>query len=121
MSVSIFRATERETAYIAICGAFTPNLRRRRFLASSHHEKEAAKGIIDKGEDELLEQHPTRILGILPPTFANPDSLLGRWLTRVLFWNTQRAAERKYYHARCQLLQVDEHLDSALAFSGTGE
>jgi preprotein translocase subunit SecA len=72
-------------------------------------------------EDELLDQHPARVFGILSPAWVNPDSALGRWLGKVLFWNTQCAAERKYYHVRCQLLQLDEHMDSALAFTGSGE
>ncbi len=72
-------------------------------------------------EDELLDQHPARIFGLLPRAWANPTSAPGRWLGRVLFWSTQRAAERKHYRARCQLLQLDEHMDTALAFSGSGE
>jgi len=33
----------------------------------------------------------------------------------------QRAAQRKHFHLRRDLLKMDESLDSALAFSGKGE
>jgi hypothetical protein len=52
---------------------------------------------------------------------ADPDSGYGRWFGRALFRSTQRAAERRHYRMRRDLLKMDEALDSALAFAGTGE
>jgi len=72
-------------------------------------------------EDEVLEAHPARIFGLLPASWADPRSGLGRWLGRALFRSTQRASERRHYRMRRDLLKMDEALDSALAFAGTGE
>jgi preprotein translocase subunit SecA len=72
-------------------------------------------------EDEILEAHPSRVLGFLGPQRLNPVSRPGRWLADRLFRNCQRTAERRFYRARCDLLKMDENVDSALAFSGAGE
>jgi hypothetical protein len=42
---------------------------------------------------------------------------LGKLLVRA----TQRAAERAHYRMRCDLLLLDENVDTSLAFSGAGE
>jgi preprotein translocase subunit SecA len=72
-------------------------------------------------EDELLKAHPAPLLGLVGPDRLSAGSVAGRWLSRLLIRNSQRAAERRHFHMRRDLLKLDESLDSALAFSGRGE
>jgi preprotein translocase subunit SecA len=72
-------------------------------------------------EDELLVQHPVRILGPLGRRRADPRSILGRGLGRLLLRAAQRAAEREHSRARRELLRLDASLEASLAFSGRGE
>ena len=50
-----------------------------------------------------------------------PDSGIGRLLGRFLFRRAQHSAERRHFHMRRDLLNLDESVDNALAFSGQGE
>ena len=43
------------------------------------------------------------------------------WIGRVTLRRAQRAAERTHARMRGDLLRMDEHLESALAFSGRPE
>jgi preprotein translocase subunit SecA len=72
-------------------------------------------------EDELLEAHPAPAFGVIRPAWIDPAGIAGQWMGRRAFRNSQRAAERRYYLARCDLLKLDESVENALAFSGTGE
>ncbi len=72
-------------------------------------------------EDELLQAHPSSVFGLVRPGWIRPDRFAGQWLGQRAFRNSQRAAERRYYRARCDLLKLDESVENALAFSGTGE
>jgi preprotein translocase subunit SecA len=46
---------------------------------------------------------------------------VSRWLTSLIIWVTHRAAERRGTAIRKQMLDMDEHLDNVLAFSGQSE
>src|SRR6266850_262382 len=72
-------------------------------------------------EDELLRSHPAPILSRIRADRVDPGSTAGRWLATYLVSSSQRAAERKHYLMRRDLLKFDESVDSALAFSGKGE
>ena len=72
-------------------------------------------------EDELLRSHPAPILARIRAQSVNPESTPGRWLAAFLVRSSQRAAERKHFLMRRDLLKIDESVDSALAFSGRGE
>ncbi len=72
-------------------------------------------------EDELLRLHAVRTLGLLGPGSVDPRSRFGRLLGKLLFRRTQRAAERKHFLMRRDLMKLDESVESALAFSGSGE
>jgi preprotein translocase subunit SecA len=72
-------------------------------------------------EDELLKSHPAPILSRMRAERMDPGAAPGRWLAAYLVRSSQRAAERRHYHMRRDLLQFDESVDSALAFSGKGE
>jgi len=72
-------------------------------------------------EDELLSAHPARVLGLLGPERIPLGGPAGRLPARRLFRKSQRAAERKYFQARRDLLRLDENVESSLAFSGRGE
>ena len=71
-------------------------------------------------EDELLTAHGGmwRRLALL---LAGPDGPARRWIARLAFRRAQRAAERLHERMRADLLKLDEHLESALAFSGRPE
>jgi preprotein translocase subunit SecA len=72
-------------------------------------------------EDEMLRARPARAFGVLPATLIDPATLPGRWLALRVFRRAQRAAEREHFLIRRDLLKIDEHVDTALAFSGRGE
>jgi len=64
-------------------------------------------------EDELVTAYGSRLwrwFGVALP-----------WLGRLVFRRAQRAAERLHSRMRRDLLKMDEHLDTALAFSGRRE
>jgi len=71
--------------------------------------------------DEILDAHPARALGLLGRSWADPGTMLGRWVARRLVLGSQCSAERRHYLARRDLLRFDESLDATLAFSGAGE
>jgi hypothetical protein len=49
--------------------------------------------------------------------FVRPDGSVPRRLARLVVRRAQRAAERRHARARRDLVRVDDHLDTALAFS----
>jgi preprotein translocase subunit SecA len=72
-------------------------------------------------EDELLKAHPAPLVGFLKPRRINPATTMGGRLALLAIRNSQRAAERRHFRMRRDLLKMDESLESALAFSGRGE
>ena len=77
--------------------------------------------VIASLEDDLLRAHlPERIVD-LAGRFLDPATPAGRFVALALFRIAQRAAERRHYRARRELLRMDEQLENALAFSGKGE
>jgi len=72
-------------------------------------------------EDELLKAHPVNVIGLIGSRWVNPDTGVGRWLGRMLFNKSQRAAERAHHSARRQLMMLDANIENILAFSGQGE
>jgi preprotein translocase subunit SecA len=72
-------------------------------------------------EDELLESHPARALGVLGRGSAGRSGPFRGWVGRRLVDASQRLAERRHHRMRRDLLKFDESLDAALAFSGAGE
>ena len=72
-------------------------------------------------EDEVLEAHLPERAADLGRRLAGSGTGPGRLFGRLLFWWAQVSAERRHYRVRCDLLKLDEHVESALAFSGQGE
>jgi preprotein translocase subunit SecA len=72
-------------------------------------------------EDELLVVHGPRLWRHLAARLAKPGRPVTRGFCKLGFRQAQRAAEHAYSRARQELLKHDEHLESALAFSGRGE
>jgi len=72
-------------------------------------------------EDELVMVYAGRFWRWASRLTARPGHpALGR-IAALAFRQAQRGAERAYSRARQELLKLDEHLESALAFSGRRE
>ena len=67
--------------------------------------------------DEFFGQWPQRLLLRL----GKPDAPAAPWLTKLLVFTAQRAAEARHRRLRRDLLKLDENLGDMLAFSGRGE
>jgi len=67
-------------------------------------------------EDELIGSH-ARTTRRVAAGFVRPDGSVPRRLARLVVRRAQRAAERRHARARRDLVRVDDHLDTALAFS----
>jgi preprotein translocase subunit SecA len=71
-------------------------------------------------EDELMTRyggwwrHLARWVG-------GRDGRVPSWMTRWIFRRAQRRAERLHARMRADLLCLDQHLETALAFSGRPE
>jgi preprotein translocase subunit SecA len=72
-------------------------------------------------EDELIEVHGGGVWKWLAHAIARPGRPVLAWLGALAFRRAQRAAERLHSRMRRDLLKLDEHLESALAFSGRTE
>lgn len=72
-------------------------------------------------EDELIKAHGGRGWRWLATSFQPPDRPVPGWIGRLACWWAQRKAEGLYARVRRDLLKHDEHLASALAFSGRSE
>jgi preprotein translocase subunit SecA len=72
-------------------------------------------------EDELLLVHGHRPGRRLAACLARASRPAAWWIGGLLIRQAQRAAERAHSRARRQLLRFDEHMETALAFSGRGE
>jgi len=81
----------------------------------------------DPGSGEAIVSLEDEIAGHAPRwmwlvrSFVRRDGSLPTWMARFAIGRAQRAAERTYARARADLLRFDEHLESTLAFSGSGE
>jgi preprotein translocase subunit SecA len=72
-------------------------------------------------EDELFQVYcPTLLALMLRRLVPNRRPLLG-WFARMIARIPQRSAERRHARTRRQLLEMDERLGDALAFSGRSE
>lgn len=72
-------------------------------------------------EDEIIETQGGRLGRLLIRGIEQGHEIPGPLLNEVLFRHAQKNAERKFARARADLLRMDEHLDSTLAFSGVPE
>ena len=75
---------------------------------------------IVSAEDELPRIHSRGVWKVLSSTGAGPKRLPSP-LRALNLKAAQRSAERLHRRMRRDLLKIDEHLDSALAFSGKSE
>ena len=67
-------------------------------------------------DDELLSSH-AHTARRLATVFIRPDGSVPRRLARLVVRRAQRAAERRHARARRDLVRMDDHLDTVLAFS----
>lgn len=72
-------------------------------------------------EDELPKLHSHGIWKLLRRAAANPRQVYPSALRSLNLRVAQRSAERLHRRMRRDLLKLDEHLDSTLAFSGRSE
>ena len=72
-------------------------------------------------EDELPKLHSHGIWKVLRRAAANPRQVYPSALRSLNLRVAQRSAERLHRRMRRDLLKIDEHLDSTLAFSGRSE
>jgi preprotein translocase subunit SecA len=70
-------------------------------------------------QDELAEMYLHRLLRRLVPVVAH--RALSGYTRAIVLKIAQRSAERLHFHMRRDLLEMDEQLDSTLAFSGKAE
>jgi preprotein translocase subunit SecA len=76
--------------------------------------------VIASLDDELLLRH-AGVWRRAARLAAGRGGALPSWLARLAFRRAQRCAERLHTRTRMDLLRLDEHLETALAFSGTQE
>ena len=73
-------------------------------------------------EDELISVYINgTIQWIAGSILRNTGSFMGRWIGKVLFRISQRAADRLHARMRHDLLKMDEQLGESLAFTGRPE
>jgi preprotein translocase subunit SecA len=72
-------------------------------------------------EDELVTVYAGRFWRWASRLIAAPAQPVTGPISALAFRWAQRGAERTYSRSRQELLKLDEHLESALAFSGGGE
>ncbi|HWU36333.1 MAG TPA: hypothetical protein VN203_01730, partial [Candidatus Acidoferrum sp.] len=72
-------------------------------------------------EDELITVYAGRIWRGIGLLLARPRGRMARWIRACLFRHAQHVAEHLHARMRRDLLKMDEHLESALAFSGRAE
>ncbi len=72
-------------------------------------------------EDELVTVYAGRVWRWVGRLTARPGQTVAPRIGKFLFRRAQRSAERLHSRMRRDLLKVDEHLESALAFSGRPE
>ena len=73
-------------------------------------------------DDELVTAYVSKPVKRLATAILGcPDTLLARWIGKILFGRAQRAAERQHARMRHDLLRMDEQLGDSLAFSGRPE
>jgi preprotein translocase subunit SecA len=72
-------------------------------------------------EDELVTVYAGRVWRWVGRLTARPGQTVAPRIGKLLFRRAQRSAERLHSRMRRDLLKMDEHLESALAFSGRPE
>ncbi|MBI4241066.1 MAG: preprotein translocase subunit SecA [Candidatus Rokubacteria bacterium] len=72
-------------------------------------------------EDEIVTIYAGRVCRWVSRQVARQGRPAARWIGALVFRSAQRAAERLHARMRRDLLKMDEHLESALAFTGSGE
>ena len=70
-------------------------------------------------QDDLLRFYLQHTAGSFGPVLA--QKLFSIWPSGLIFQMAQRSAERMQFWSRSKLLEIDEQLQSALAFSGKTE
>ena len=81
----------------------------------------SAETIVALGDDVFQRYCPPFLLSLAKKLTRPGERTVGTWMTRLLVWSTQRAAERRGVAIRKQMLDMDEYLDNTLAFSGQSE
>jgi preprotein translocase subunit SecA len=72
-------------------------------------------------DDDIVKPFAKTLVGMLLRPATGGNSALHLFFCRFFVRRTQRSLEKKYYRMRKELLQLDESLESALAFSGKSE
>ncbi len=72
-------------------------------------------------EDELIASCPAKWGRLFFFKKGRASTPLSPWSGRFLLRRAQRVAERQHWHARCDVLRMEESLEKTLAFSGAPE
>jgi preprotein translocase subunit SecA len=72
-------------------------------------------------EDEIVAVHASWLDRRLARLATRRGGRTGEWLAALVVRRAQRAAERLHARMRRDLLKLDEHLTTALAFAGRPE
>ncbi len=72
-------------------------------------------------EDDLLQKHGSKLLLHIANQFSNQDQTLPTWLGHLLFFLSQRAAERYYAAIRKKVKENDQKTSSLLGFTGRSD
>lgn len=73
-------------------------------------------------EDDLITSYTGKPLQWLARLVVKrPGSASARWVGKVLFWKSQRSAEKLNGRMRRDLLRIDEQMSDSLAFTGRTE
>lgn len=72
-------------------------------------------------EDEIVSLYAGNFWRWLALRAGREETLSSRWISRLVFWRAQRAAERLHSRMRRNLLKHDERLETTLAFTGRRE
>jgi preprotein translocase subunit SecA len=81
----------------------------------------SAETIVALGDDVFQRYCPPLLLSLAKKLTRPGERTVGPWMTRLVVWSTQLAAERRGVAIRKQMLDMDEYLDNTLAFSGQSE
>ena len=73
------------------------------------------------GDEVFARYCPKPVLRLAERSKVPGGPCVSRWTAALVVWFTRRSADRRAAAIRKQMLDMDEHLDNVLAFSGQSE
>jgi preprotein translocase subunit SecA len=81
----------------------------------------SAEAIVCLGDEVFARYCPKPVLRLAERSKVPGGTCVSRWAAALVVWFTRRSADRRAAAIRKQMLDMDEHLDNVLAFSGQSE